>query len=289
MTMLQSFKNWILKSTLYLLPKNMMSCLMGRLVSLQFPQWFVQKQIYFFGSIFGVNWDDVKNNIDQFTSLQSFFIRELKKEKRPLDLNKKAVVSPCDGAYGQSGLIHAGKLLQVKGKSYTATSLLGDALLASQFEGGSFATLYLSPRDYHRFHSPFSSQVLEAIYLPGHLWPVNPWAVHNIDQLFCVNERLVSVLALLGENTPAALMVAVGATMVGKVRVRFDDKLTTNACCRKKIRRSYRDKTFLQGEELGLFEFGSTIVLLLHPKVGRLDFKPLHTEIKMGESIGSLL
>ncbi len=267
----------------------MISCLMGKLVSLRFSPWFVHKQIHFFANHFGINWDDVKNSIDQFPSLQSFFIRELKKENRPIDVNEKAIVSPCDGSYGQSGLIYEGELLQVKGKSYTAASLLGDAHLAAQFEGGSFATLYLSPRDYHRFHSPFSAQVLEAIYLPGHLWPVNPWAVNNVSQLFCVNERLVIALALLGEGTPAALMVAVGATMVGKVRVRFDEKLTTNACSKKKIRRNYCEKTFLKGEELGLFEFGSTIVLLVHPKAGRLDLKPLHTEIKMGQSIGDLL
>ena len=285
----QQVKNFVLKSILYFFPKNLMSCLMGKLVSLQFSQWFVQKQILFFAHWFGINWDDVKNPIDQFPSLQSFFTRELKKENRPIEMDEKAIVSPCDGAYGQSGQVVAGQLLQVKGKTYDVSSLLGDSQLAAQFEGGSFATLYLSPRDYHRFHSPFSAQVLEAIYLPGYLWPVNPWAVSNIDQLFCVNERLVSVLARREDLMPAAIMVAVGATMVGKVRVRFDVNLTTNSCQRSKINRRYNGKTFLKGEELGLFEFGSTIVLLIHPKAGRLDLKPLHAEIKMGQRIGRLL
>jgi phosphatidylserine decarboxylase len=289
MTLLQTSKNWFLKSILYLFPKNIISCLMGKLVSLQFSPWFVQRQIHFFACCFGINWDDVRYSIDQFSSLQSFFIRELKKEKRPIDMNEKAIVSPCDGAYGESGLIKEGKLLQVKGRLYSAASLLGDSRLAAEFEGGTFSTFYLSPRDYHRFHSPFSAKVLEAVYLPGHLWPVNPWAVNNIDQLFCVNERLVSVLSFVGKDTPAALMVAVGATMVGKVRVQFDKELATNTCSRKKIHRIYRDKLFLKGEELGLFEFGSTIVLLIHPKAGRLDMKPLHTEIKMGQSIGDIL
>lgn len=286
-----TLKNQCLMSGAKLLPKNAMSKVMGMLVGAKLPKALVKSEIKAFGSAYGIDFDEVKEPLSHFDSLQAFFVRELKAGSRPIDKDPKALVSPCDGAWGQSGQIKDNTLLQVKGRPYQLTSLLGDEALARKLEGGSYATLYLSPRDYHRFHSPLAARVTHATYLPGYLWPVNPWAVANVDQLFCINERVVSVLQHDSDPDHIAVMVAVGATMVGKVRVEFDPSLTTNISSALPDRRSYglNARFFDKGDEMGRFEFGSTIVMAVSPKLAALQFAEPGTAIRMGQRLGSLL
>ena len=123
---------------------------------------------------------------------------------------------------------------------------------------------------------PLTAPVVKARYIPGYLWPVNAWAVKNIDRLFCVNERIV---CWLGEE---AILVAVGATMVGKVKLAFDPELTTNVKGSKGIAKHYETRVFQKGEELGHFEFGSTIVLLTRAK---LEFGDLGAAIRLGHRL----
>lgn len=259
---------------LWLLPKNFLSRLVGKLAGLKLPIFFREPFLRAFGKFFGVDFSEIRDPLSSFETLQDFFIRRLKPGLRPID--SAAIVSPCDGAFGQCGPIQAGRLVQVKGKSYSLTSLLGQA--APEFENGYFTTIYLSPKDYHRFHAPFETRIQKARYLPGYLWPVNAWAVQNIDQLFCVNERIV---CWLGEE---AILVAVGATLVGKVKLAFDAELTTNMKNAQPILKNYNfERIFQKGEELGYFEFGSTVILITKSK---LEGRTFGSEVRLGNRLG---
>jgi phosphatidylserine decarboxylase len=240
-----------------------------------------------FGRLLGVEFDEVADPLPSFESLQAFFTRRLRDGVRPIDAAADAVVSPCDGSWGAAGRIARGQLLQVKGRPYDLAALLGEPAAARRFEGGAFATLYLSPRDYHRFHAPCAARVRRATYLPGALWPVNRIGVEGIESLFAVNERLCAFMSVAGADEDLCL-VAVGAAMVGKVRLTFDD-LTTNRRRAGAETRAYGDGIALaKGEEWGRFEFGSTIVLVAAPDLLALDVPPPGTPVRLGQRIGTL-
>ena len=168
----------------------------------------------------------MRDEIGSFGSLQEFFTRQLRAGARPLAGDESTLVAPCDGAWGESGRIRSGTLVQVKGRTYRLADLLGDAERAADFEGGCYATFYLSPRDYHRFHTPTAGRITRLDYVPGALWPVNSIGLRGVDGLFARNERICAELRPAGSDD-RIVMVAVGATMVGSVRLSFDG-LRTN-------------------------------------------------------------
>jgi phosphatidylserine decarboxylase len=179
----------------------------------------------------------------------------------------------------------------VKGHRYALGALLGDDALAARFDGGSYATFYLSPRDYHRFHTPCALRVIEARYIPGALWPVNRIGLEGIPQLYAENERIVALMAPEVDFGSGCLCIAaVGATMVGKVKVRFDT-LTTNQSGARPVHRVYPDggTRFDKGEEWGHFEFGSTLVMVATPGLLELESAGSGTVLRLGERIGRLL
>ena len=177
----------------------------------------------------------------------------------------------------------------MKGRPYALSALLGSADAAALYEGGVFATFYLSPRDYHRFHTPCAVRVESARYLPGTLWPVNRLGVEGVNGLFAENERICAFFAPDPPTHGALCLVAVGATLVGKIRVRFDD-LTTNIRGTPRVERRYGSNgaRYGKGEEWGRFEFGSTLVLLLAPGLATLDLRPPGTVLRLGTRIGVL-
>jgi len=274
---------------LRVLPQHLVSRVAGRVAALRLPAPLQRWEITAFGRAVGVDFDEVRDPIESFRSLQDFFTRALREGTRPIDPAADAVVAPCDGLWGTAGMIERGMLLQVKGRPYSLAQLLGDGAAADGFEGGAYATFYLSPRDYHRFHMPCAARVRRATYLPGALWPVNRIGVEGIDGLFARNERLCAFLAVRGEAVDCCA-VAVGATMVGKVRVTFDD-LTTNRRGSGSVIRTYPEPAprFAKGEEWGRFEFGSTIVLVAAPGLMELDVQPPGSRLRLGARIGRLL
>jgi phosphatidylserine decarboxylase len=273
---------------LRLLPKHALSRLAGRVAALRLPARLQRWEIEVFGRAVGVDFGEVRDPIESFRCLQDFFTRALRDGARPIDPTPDAVVAPCDGSWGAAGMVSDGLLLQVKGRLYSLAGLVGDAAAAGAFDGGAYATFYLSPRDYHRFHMPCAARVHRATYVPGTLWPVNRMGVEGIDGLFAQNERLCAFLCVGGQAIDACL-VAVGATMVGKVRVAFDD-LTTNVPGSPPITRTYGDPApqFAKGEEWGRFEFGSTIVMIAAPGVMALDVQPPGAVLRLGQRIGRL-
>jgi len=290
--MILSVSGALLIGALRRLPRNAMSRFAGRLVSIRLPQPLQRWQILAASRFFGINLDEVRDPLTSFRCFQDFFVRALKPGTRTIDPDPDAIVSPCDGAWGESGVVEHGQLLQVKGQAYSLAALLGGEPDAKQYEGGSFATLYLSPADYHRFHAPCDVNVSRARYLPGSLWPVNEAGLAGVDSLFAQNERIAAFMDVSGRSLPDGVcVVAVGATMVGKVHVNFDS-LTTNVKGAAPETREYSAQTkatrLAAGAEWGRFEFGSTLVILVSAEAGTIDFRPTGERVRMGNRIGSL-
>jgi phosphatidylserine decarboxylase len=290
-----SLRGWrrVLLVVLYWIPKNAISRLAGRFASLRLPGWLQRAEIRLFARLSGADLAEAREPIGAYDSLQRFFTRALREGARPIDGDAMSLVAPCDGAWGAAGRIEAGTLLQVKGRRYSLAELLGDPALGEQYEGGTFATFYLSPRDYHRFHTPAAGRIRHLDYHPGSLWPVNEIGLGGIDGLFVRNERICAYLDVDSGgdpfvSTPIAL-VAVGATMVGSVRLSFDD-LRTNQGSRRREHRDLGDAApkFARGEEWGHFEFGSTIVMLVGADGYDLDVQALGRPLRLGEAIGRM-
>ncbi len=291
-----ALRGWgrLLLAVLYWVPKNGLSRLAGRIASLRLPGLLQRAEIRLFARLAGVNIEEARDPIESYDSLQGFFVRALRDGVRPIEGDSMSLVAPCDGTWGAAGRIEAGTLLQMKGRTYSVAELLGDPDLAKTYEAGCFATFYLSPRDYHRFHTPTAGRITRVDYRPGSLWPVNAIGLRGIDRLFARNERICAYLEVdqstaAGAVTPIApiALVAVGATMVGSVHLAFDD-LRTNLSGARPERRDLGDRApkFARGEQWGHFEFGSTIVMLTPPMHFEIDPQPIGRALTLGEVIG---
>lgn len=274
---------------LRVLPKNLMSRIAGVIAAIRWPQPLMKLNVWMFGKIFGVNFAEVKAPLSTFGNIQEFFVRELVDGARPVDPAPDAFVSPCDGAWGSCGAVDDDVAIQVKGIPYSVQKLLDDpAGDRGRYHGGTFATLYLSPKDYHRFHVPCDLVIERTRYIPGALWPVNQAGVHGVKGLFALNERIVAIGRVGdGDTAKRIAMVAVGATMVGKVLTTYDD-LTTNEGQRAPVEHVHTPPVpFDKGAEWGRFMFGSTLVLVAEPGLVELDIKPAGTPLRLGTRIGT--
>jgi phosphatidylserine decarboxylase len=269
----------------YLLPKQRLTSFAGRVagakggsMTTRLIRWFVGK--------YGVNMDEAENSdIASYTSFNDFFTRPLKVGARPLA--DAAFVCPVDGAISQFGAIDDHHILQAKGHRFTTTELVGgDAELAKQFQHGSFANLYLSPKDYHRLHMPCDGRLTRMIYVPGALFSVNPTTARGVPNLFARNERVVCVFE--SEQYGPFVMVLVGATIVGSMATVWHG--VVNPKRPQKISEwRYDDQNIVlkKGEEMGRFLLGSTIVMLF--KQNSIAFNPdwaPERSVRLGEMMG---
>ena len=200
-----------------------------------------------------------------------------------MDAGDRVVVSPVDGAVSQAGYTTAGQCVQAKGIEYPVARLLDSEEAAKPFVGGAFATLYLSPRDYHRIHAPLGGTIDGYSYVPGAFWPVNRASVRLKDSLFCVNERLITYL-----TTPLGkcAVVKVGATCVSRIRASYAD-VVTHQGARGRVQTFQTPIPVQKGDELGRFEMGSTVILLFEP--GRMTWDEAlvpEAVVRMGSRIG---
>jgi phosphatidylserine decarboxylase len=266
---------------MYLLPKNLLSTLVGKLVSYKRPKWFVKKSVTIFAQIFKIDSTQALKPINEYENIQEFFARKLKHNARSIDKNNNVLISPCDGYISQLGKINNQTLIQAKGKNYTLLALLKNKDLAKEFINGYYCTVYLSPKDYHRFHMPINGNIYKTIYYPGYLWPVNFWSVNNVNELFCQNERTVSLIK--SESNQVLAFIAVAATMVGKISLTYTQIQDRKA--HKFIEQSHENICLAKGEELGKFMFGSTIILLFNQNMISKFAKTQGEAIKMGEKL----
>jgi phosphatidylserine decarboxylase len=268
----------------YLLPKQLLTELAGKLAGIA-GGGLTQAVIRWFVKRYGVNMNEADQpNVESYASFNEFFTRPLRRGARPLAA--AAFVSPVDGAISQLGPIKRDQIFQAKGHSYSTTALLGgDSEMAAHFENGVFATLYLSPKDYHRIHMPCAGRLTQMVHVPGDLFSVNPTTARGVPGLFARNERVVCVFE---SAFGPFVLVLVGATIVGSMQTVWHGLV--NPPRPGKVRRwQYADQNIelAQGAEMGRFLLGSTVVMLFPQNVIELNPAWLPTgPIRMGEAMG---
>ena len=254
-------------SLLYLVPKNWLSRVVGWIVRHRWPFGLHTRIRDQFIRHFHVDVSEAEHPLADYPTLGGFFIRRLRAGARPLAA--APLVSPVDGMLTQRGLFETGEsnpgLMQIKGIRYSLQSLLAEGWEASAYAGGAFLTIYLAPWNYHRIHSPARGRVVRARHIAGALWPVNGWSVNNIADLFVRNDRVFVEM----EGEEGRFIVAmIGATNVGRTTLSFCSELVGNSCSGSGIRdwSPLGELALAKGAELGCFEMGSTVVLILDSK-----------------------
>jgi len=274
------------------LPHAGMSRSLGRLADVPIPGRMRRPVLGAFAKAFGIDLAEAELPLDAYHTLNAFFVRRLKPGTRSWPDDPRLVASPVDGIVGQLGEVRRGRLIQAKGRTYSVTDLVGDELQAAALEGGSFLTIYLAPRHYHRIHAPAAATIPRARRIPGALLPVNGPAVSHVEDLFVRNERVVCHLR--GEQA-TMMVVAIGAYNVGRISTAFDpgwsgghgEDWVTNRTGELPAERTYEPPVSVErGEEIMAFHLGSTIVLLLERQRLRLDprLRP-GEEIRVGQWI----
>lgn len=268
----------------HLLPKNLLSRIVGKGANITRPKFIVRLAIYIFRLVYKIDLSQAKEK--SFSSFNEFFTRQLQAQYRPLNKDPQTVISPVDGGLGCWGKIENGILFQAKGLEYSLADLLGQKPEYEEFfTEGDYMTIYLSPRHYHRIHSPCSAQVKELYYIPGTLYPVNPFAVQNVPRLFARNERLITLLE--SETVGKVAVIKVGATIVGKIKVVYDS--VESNIGKNLIHKTYEDVSLERGDELGKFELGSTVILLFQKNKIRFPKWKEKQEFLYGEMIAEVL
>jgi len=246
----------------HLLPQHLLSRLTGWLAENRTP-WLKNFLIQRFAAHFKVDMTEAANpDLLSYENFNAFFTRPLREDARPCSAAEDVITSPADGAISQIGDIERGHIFQAKGQEFSVLELLaGDAERAREFEGGTFATIYLSPRDYHRVHMPVDGNLCAETYVPGDLYSVNKTTAENVPRLFARNERLICYF-----DTPRGpmAMILVGAMIVAGIETVWGGQVAPPTKLAKSI--DYRNVpaavSLSRGEEMGRFKLGSTVILL---------------------------
>lgn len=272
----------------YLAPQILLTKFAGFLSTIQLP-WIKNALIRYFLSRHEVVLNEaIESDPFKYKNFHDFFTRQLKPNARIFDNNENIVCSPVDGILSQFGPLCAGKLIQAKGFNYSLVPLLGKSdAFSKKFEKGHFATIYLSPKHYHRVHMPIDGTLLQLRYIPGRLFSVNQETAKNIPDLFCKNERVV----MLFETKQGKIaVIMVGAMLVGNIVTQFTGSLS--------IHRTDNEPRFIdypntsqhhifvkKGEELGYFTMGSTVILLTEHHDINLGELSLNQELLLGQKL----
>lgn len=262
----------------FLLPQHLLSRLMFRFARIQVP-WIKNLFTSWFVSNYKVNLNEaVLEDIDEYKHFNDFFTRALKDGSRPI--SDSQLVSPVDGVVSQYGSIKDSLIVQAKGKKYSVESLLAENSKNDLYT--SFVTIYLSPKDYHRIHMPLDGSLKSMKYIPGNLFSVNQRTVDDIDQVFARNERLV---CYFDSDYGEIALVMVGAIFVGSMETSWEGQITPpyNKSV-KTFEYDSRQIKLSKGEELGRFNMGSTVILLLPHNVSKMNFE-FNKTLKMGQSL----
>lgn len=273
----------------YLLPHHLLSTVAFRVTRIR---WRPLKDLLIarFVRHLGVDMSEaVEPELAAYGSFNEFFTRSLRPGARPIADPDGTVACPADGTLSRQGTIENGRILQAKGHDFSLVELLaGDRDWAERFSGGAFATIYLSPRDYHRVHMPLSGTLREMFHVPGRLFSVNPITTKLVPRLFARNERVV---CLFEADGGAMAVILVGAIFVGSIDTRWEGRITPTSRQGRSHRYEREAAVRLEkGEEMGRFNMGSTVVLLFPS--GTVEWDPSLVPgdtLRMGQPIGSLV
>ncbi|MCW0464296.1 archaetidylserine decarboxylase [Xanthomonas sacchari] len=272
----------------YVLPHRLLSSLARRLAYSSRPglkQWLIDTVVRRFGVDLS---EAAQPDATAYPTFNAFFTRALKPGARVADPDPQALLMPADGRISQLGRIEDGRIFQAKGQSFTAAELLGDDAAAAPFANGLYATVYLSPRDYHRVHMPWTGTLRETVHVPGRLFSVGTDAVRTVPRLFARNERLV---CHFDTDFGPMVSVMVGALLVSGVETvwsgveiaRYADRIT---------RKDWRGKgvTLQRFEEMARFNYGSTVIVLLPPGVAAFDpALKAESPVRLGQALARLV
>jgi len=270
-----------------IIPKSLLSRAFGALTRIPFPQWILQPVINRYSKAYGVKTEEYLPPEKGFKNFNSFFTRQLKPGVHIIDSDANAIVSPVDARLDQFGELDGETIMQAKGVHYNLHDLL-PSKEAARFEGGSFMTLYLSPGDYHRIHSPAGGTITGYFHLPGKLYTVQEFMVQGLQGLFSKNERLISYIDT-GRGTIAVCKI--GAMNVGRMSISHAPVIT-NKTFRSKKEVLYNEgerPSIKSGDELGMFHLGSTIVLLFEKDFIRYAGLVTGDTVRVGQKIGDII
>ncbi|MCF9033660.1 archaetidylserine decarboxylase [Acinetobacter nectaris] len=280
---LASLKNKVFLQAQRIVPQHQLSRVVGKVAA---SENLVVKNlaIQAFKAKYGIDLSIAEqSDALKYKSFNEFFTRSLKSGVRPIDEAQTHIVSPADGSISQIGEIVNGDIFQAKGQKFTVEQLIGDPQLAQPFKQGNFATVYLSPKDYHRVHMPFTGTLTETLYVPGELFSVNQVTAENVDGLFARNERMV---CLFDTQVGRMAVVLVGAMIVAGIETVATGKVKPTG----RLELQQHQLELQKGDELGRFYLGSTAVVLFEENAMQWDQTFQATsQVVMGEKLGELL
>lgn len=271
----------------FIVPQHLLSRIVGKLASTKI-KWLKNRLINAFIKAYGINMNEAEHPFaEEYENFNTFFTRALKPGSREI-CQSPSIACPADGAISEIGGLNRDQILQAKSKFYTASSLLASASDAALFENGLFATIYLSPKDYHRVHMPLSGRLVKTRYVPGALFSVNQTTANHVDNVFARNERLVCLFET--EQGPMAVIL-VGAMIVAGISTVWQKQYVTKPfTVVEELFEGADAPTFQQGDELGRFYLGSTaIVLLPNNSAEWMPELSAETTVSMGQAMGSLI
>ncbi|TWI52402.1 phosphatidylserine decarboxylase [Pseudomonas duriflava] len=284
-----NFKDRLFIFSQHILPHHLLSRMIGCVAECRMP-WLKNALTAWFARRYAVDMRQAEvEDLTAYENFNAFFTRSLKPDARPLPADPDAIVSPSDGEVSQIGHVEHGRIFQAKGHSYSLLELLGgDAERAAPFMGGSFATIYLSPKDYHRVHMPVAGTLREMVYVPGKIFSVNHLTAENVPELFARNERVVCLFDT--EHGPMA-MVLVGAMIVASIETTWAGLVTPP---KRMLRTTRYDEAarapihLEKGQEMGRFKLGSTVIVLFGPdQIRWAQELGAFSTVNMGQQIGS--
>ena len=283
MSLTSRLKQQIFIKAQNVVPQHQLSRIVGKLAATEHPL-VKNAVITAFKAQYGIDMSIAQQaNALKYKSFNEFFTRALKEGVREIDQDPRSIVSPADGAISQIGTIHEGEIFQAKGQSFSVEKLIADPQLAEPFKNGQFATVYLSPKDYHRVHMPFAGTLTETLYVPGELFSVNQTTAENIPGLFARNERMV---CLFDTELGRMAVVLVGAMIVAGIETVATGKVKPTGRLELNQHHLFLEK----GAELGRFYLGSTAIVLFEQDKMQWDSEFSATSlVEMGKALGHTL
>lgn len=275
----------MLASFQYVLPQHFLSRIVYILMRCE-TKWVKNTLIHLISNIAGINRDEAQSpDPADYASFNAWFTRALKPGARVFDPDPRAFLSPCDGRISETGSLEENRILQAKGKDYSLQDLLANDPVCQQLADGYFSTIYLSPKDYHRIHMPIGGRLQRMIHVPGRLFSVAPYTVRQVPRLFARNERVISIFDT--ENGPL-VMVLVGAMLVSSTETVWAGEVTPTKNKEVTVKEYPNEEiTLAKGEEMGRFNMGSTVILLMPPgALKSLESLGAGDAVKLGQKLG---